>query len=427
MRLWYGSAHQSALFPIATSMPDFLVELLDDRPAAVQVQVLMGLAKHAEPHCYHLGYPGLLPQVFEFGQEAVSREGARELTGYERTCLRTWEAVGRHVDRYVGLLSDEHAEVVAAALYLLSLLKEWPQGTPDTIRSLASDSAAGERRASAYMALGMHAWSRGEGLEVLGFPKESTPSEREVRVSQAITAAHNHIADNRTLLDTLAAGSQLPRLVFDRFPWCAGAIAGPAAEAMTVLSLDLEADVLEALIAALLHHHREGQEKCDDEDWEWPVPELVSEHLVRFAFRSFLGRTHEVTIEELTPAQRRILVVLFEVGCHPAALTHAGIRRLSRRMVGLDPPGPLDRPLTFNGPAGVQAWPIWKWWWLALRGEVSEDDLVRDLVRTYGPKEVADIAIDMTRGDYDIMSRTPHHLVPLAQRLMKSVAPGGGA
>jgi hypothetical protein len=420
VQLYYGSCHQDILFNIAPFIPDILVCLLEKQNSSVQSQVLIGLAKHMQPYCRSLGYPGMEPEVLEFSPEPEPAL-AKQSADYDQLVLQTYKAVERHSLRFLPLLRSENLSVLANVIYVYSFLEEWSDEARQCITKLTHSSTSAEIQACAWIALGLNAWRTKKPLvkeaNKIDFNHGSIP-----RIAHAIAITYSQkVSFPSPLYIDLANGARLTRLSFDLFPWCSGAIAGVAVEAMTKAPRKYCDQIIDQILRSFIHQIKFNSETCEDPDWEWSVPELVGEYLVRYAFSKFQRRSHEVTLEELNSVQKKILKVFLESNCHPSALSYCGFQRLSRRYLGIDPPGPMDHLLTWSFKGVKESWPIWKWWWISLRGEISENVLVERIVKIYTHQEVVDLAFDAVGSDYDINGLTPNNPVPFAQKLVISI------
>ena len=419
-----GSCHQKHLFPIAVRIPELLLLLLDSQHTVVRYQVLDSLAEHAQAHCRHLGWPGLLPDNLFFGSKVPIPLPERQITDYDRLAESTYKAVAQYAERYAGLLDSEDTTMIGMTLYVLSFLEMWPPNTQERVVALATSAESKDTRACAWMSLGLNTWRRREHLDLLVRARSmALDSDLQVRNIQSIGAAYCRApSDNNALFEDLASGLREARVDPGSFPWYLGATAGLSADALTTLPLAFRGQIIDELLDSFEHQLEHSGESCEDPDWEWSVPDLIGEHLVRFAFAEFRGRKHEVLWTELNSAQRRIVEMFHNHRNYPPGLSNCGVRQVSKRYMGLDSPGPLDWKLSWSIDSKKQNWPIWKWWWMALRKAVSEDDLVERIVNEFTPREVAELAIDASKGDYDLYRQTPNDPVPFAFRLMDAVA-----
>lgn len=235
-----------------------------------------------------------------------------------------------------------------------------------------------------------------------GMDSERTPKcpPMPVRIAAIVALARmNPIQLVPAMLDLLRAQVGL-RLDAATFPWNGGDLGGIAALVLpSAEKVDVEAVLAEmkALVAA---HPKPAFPALWPSEVLWPWSRVLQRALVSLGDRS----KDEPLFSELTADQQALLRFGVENGIVPPMpqrgldfqMPQAPTWPSWRRYVGLDPAGPLDRPLAVELEGKAVTAPIWKWFRKLTRAEVPAEALAAALRKALSPAEIVDLARDAT-------------------------------
>ncbi|MFQ5571265.1 MAG: HEAT repeat domain-containing protein [Rhodothermales bacterium] len=428
IRIYRRICHQGVLEEAVPVVVPALVALLNLDGVRAKDVLLDVLSALLVDHAMETGMPGLLPVRRDFDLKATSTGETRAAEqAYRRRAHDAFAAVEQHVPVFFSLLADSAPRVRAQAVRLSAFFRTSSETALEQIHAAYVQETEVHVRASALVSLGILSGQVPSEKYLDVFDRALEDPVFLVRAAGAVAHVYAHSGEaSDALWRVLEAAACARREPPDLFPWAQGAIAGLAAEALTMLApVDRERAVA-SLLRAVECQVKEGDEAGEDLRREWPLPYLVAEHLVAMTFERFERRTDEVVLEELDEEQRRTLKrVGSDLGVITWAQRYRGIPHTQgslRRFLGLVPFGPLDRKVKLAVGPYQETWPIWKWWRVARRGQIDEAALVDHLLDVLDTEEVFALCTDMVSGAYDPGGYVPHAPVPLAMMLIDRIA-----
>ena len=316
--------------------------------------------------------------------------------------IASQSAVAAHAETLRGLLNDSEPSVRAGASLVLAQLYDTAAVSRDAVAARLEDESDLHARASHCVALGLLGRYLGHKEDEATLQREHDATNGLQRTAAALGLAYLqrdvlHDAVAQTLADAVGGAPVAPRL----FPWDEGQVGW---HAYALLSAARPETAESTLVAALQRAAQGAQADTSAYD-------LVAA-LLRLRMRRFFGRASDPIVpSELTEDLRHVVAALssFDVQgpFSDYGLPVAAADR--RRLVGVDPLGPLDREVEFSHKKKKKRWPLWKVFRAGDTKKLSKK-AVGDIMAQLSPRDRLAALADATMRPYGVFSPDANQL-----------------
>lgn len=388
-----GIAHQGLVAPAAIPVVPFLVELAASSDVKDRPRLLVLLADVAV-----MGdHANFIARGYE---AAASKEFAKRPTT-ELVPRGVYEAVAAHYDTFSTLLTDKAAPVRAAASLVLGFLSREAERSAPALRKLVTKEKNDAALASALIALGLcDRMPGGVDEDRATFERHLGGSEL-VAFAAALALVHTaRVPPPTEVIELIVDAIETSTKPVSGFPWNGGDLRGLGAAVLA----DASSRFGDPKLARAIFDAMKGED-------------VATELAQRFITEAFgEGPVPEPrTAGEITPAQRALLVELLEIGFTTfvggidRALEAVGVfgdPNALRRLLGLSPPGPLDRE--------VEGAPLWQTLRRVQEAMIDEARWV-EATAALSPTEILAVCEDAANGAYKLSAPWPRRTDGLAE------------
>ena len=333
----------------------------------------------------------LLADVVAGGSADAVGSGRFRAAPDARLGASTRRVVSEAPDLVLAALSSERTEVAAAAALVLPYV-------PEALEAATADESLLSPRAARASYLFARCLADADSASVVRGLKLDALERAAVALAEMFTAGTVPEADLGPLFDAQS---------FDRFPWFNGHLLQPLAQRFGDAPAATKLALVRAVSAPLQQTNAERLERA-------------AESLIRLGgFRDDFEQSEVVLVERLSPLQRACAELLARRDGIRLSAGNWGIPesgRDRRRWLGIDPPGPLEKIVSY----GKAKLPLWKAW----REEIANGDrqLPKFVEAALTPLELAEALSEVSLNGYGIsdVDATEEELFALGKRIGKA-------